>query len=78
MTPLVAAQVTDGADNEMRVYWDDLNRSDQPGEYELRGLIVVVTLAEIEIWEDHPDASFALFRAEINRPQCFSLWKPLW
>ena len=64
--------------SEVRIYWDDLDFPDQPGEYLLKRITVVVTLGEIEIWEDHPDASFELFRTNVDGAPLYSLWLPYW
>jgi len=62
----------------MRIGWDDLNRTDQPGEYRILDFIVVVRLSQIEIWEDHPDAYFELVLVEVDAPQRYELGVPGW
>jgi hypothetical protein len=42
----------------MRVSWDDIGRSTEEGEWEVRGQTVSVTWRQIEIWKQHPDAVF--------------------
>jgi hypothetical protein len=78
VTPLVSAQVDDGAGSRMRIHWDDLDFPDQPGEYWLNEFLVVVTLGEIEIWEDHPDASFLLIHDQVSGSKRCTLGMPEW
>ena len=78
MTPLITAQVDDGANSEMRIYWADLDCPDQVGDYQLFDFTVVVTLAEIEIWEDHPDASFLLIQDQASGQKRYVLGMPEW
>ena len=72
------APLFDSVSYQTRVHWDDVDRTDQPGEYRLRGFIVVVTLGEIEIWEDHPDASFALVASKTEGLERYTLGMPEW
>ena len=81
LKPMEATQTapsTDSLGYENRINWDDLDRTDQPGEYQLQGYVVIVTLGEIEIWEDHPDASFALVAAKDGGLERYSLGMPNW
>ena len=48
----------------MRVDWEDLNRPDQPGDYYfMQDMLIAVALQDIEIWEEHPDATFEMVPA---------------
>lgn len=44
----------------MQINWEDLSCPDVPGDYRFLDGIVTVTVKEIEIWEEHPEATFQL------------------
>lgn len=44
----------------MEVSWQDVHKTEQPGDYPFRGGMLTVRAREIEIWKEHPDATFTV------------------
>jgi hypothetical protein len=51
-----------------KVNWDKVGKVTSPGRYMLRFGCVVITAEELAIWEQFPNAEFALFEQPSTEP----------
>lgn len=44
----------------MKVSWNDIGKSERPGEYMVESKCILVQKSDIAVWQDHPDVVFAV------------------
>ena len=50
----------------MKVNWNDISKSEAPGEYNVHDQCVLVQKSDIGIWKEHPNAVFDVVDAKFK------------